>query len=72
VTCYIYSLRGGYAYLALEVKAAHKQGNPKALSPDQAAFLAAANAYGGTGHVCYGCDELVAVFDWYMDLPLSM
>jgi len=62
--------RGNYAYLAMETKAIDKRNDPKAVSLDQQKFLDAVNASGGTGHICYGCAELAAVFDWYMSLPV--
>jgi len=62
--------RGNFAYLAMETKAIDKRDDPRAISPDQQIFLDAVNASGGTGHICYGCDELAAVFDWYMSLPV--
>ena len=62
--------RGNFAYLAMETKAIDKRDDPRAISPDQQEFLDAVNASGGTGHICYGCDELAAVFDWYMSLPV--
>ena len=63
--------RGDYAYLAIEMKATDKRDDAKAVSPEQAAFLAAVNEAGGTGEVCYGCDEAVAIFTWYMSLPVK-
>ena len=62
--------RGNYAYLAMETKALDKRNDPKVVSLDQQKFLDAVNANGGTGHICYGCDGLAAVFDWYMSLPV--
>jgi hypothetical protein len=39
------------------------------LSQEQADFLAAVNGNGGTGEVCYGCEEAITLFTWYMSLP---
>jgi hypothetical protein len=59
--------RGEYAYLAIEMKATDK--TEADVSDEQRDFLAAVNAAGGTGDVCYGADEAMKIFSWYMSLP---
>ncbi len=62
--------RGDYSCLAIEMKAQDQRGEKSGgVSRDQSEFLAAVNANGGTGEVCYGADEAVALFTWYMSLP---
>ena len=58
--------RGEYAYLAIEMKAQDKRNDKDAVSDDQREFLEEANAAGGWGEVCYGCDEALAIFEKYM------
>ncbi len=60
--------RGDYAYLAIEMKATDKRNVKGAVSPDQAEFLACVNGAGGLGDVCYGCDEALGIFEYYMSL----
>ncbi len=63
--------RGPYNCLAIEMKATDQRNLKNGgLSPQQAEFLAAVNANGGTGETCYGCDEALNIFAWYMSLPI--
>lgn len=65
--------RGDYAYLAIEMKATHRRGEKDGgVSIEQAEFLAAVNANGGSGEVCYGADEAVRLFDYYMRMPVRV
>jgi len=61
--------RGDYNCLAIEMKAIDKRNHADAVSPEQNEFLQALNGAGGLGEVCYGCDEAVRIFDFYMSLP---
>jgi len=61
--------RGEYAYLAIEMKARDK--TAKDVSDEQRAFLEAVNAAGGTGDVCYGAEEAMKIFSWYMSLTVK-
>lgn len=65
--------RGGYNCLVIEMKALDQRNRKNGgVSTEQAEFLAAVNGNGGTGEVCYGCDEAVSIFSWYMSLPLAL
>lgn len=58
--------RGEYNCLAIEMKAKHMRNVARAVTEDQAAFLAAVNGNGGLGEVCYGAEEAIGIFDLYM------
>jgi hypothetical protein len=59
--------RGEYAYLAIEMKSKDRRNEKNGgLSNEQSAFLQAAIKAGALAEVCYGADEAIAAFDFYM------
>lgn len=62
--------RGDYNCLAIEMKAIDKRNHADAVTESQEEFLQAVNGAGGLGEVCYGCDEALKIFDFYMSLPV--
>lgn len=64
--------RGEYAYLALEMKTPlrfKEQGG--GLTDEQQDFLNNVNLAHGRARVCYGADEAIEVFNWYMGLNMQ-
>jgi hypothetical protein len=64
--------RGGFAYLAIEMKAQDKRNAADAVKPEQVEFLEAVKQAGGMGAVCFGCDEALTIFTRYMSLPVRV
>jgi len=60
--------RGEYSCLAIEMKATDKRNVADAVTPEQSHFLAAINANGGMGEVCYGAEEAIRIFETYMNM----
>ena len=60
--------RGEYSCLAIEMKATDKRNVADAVTPEQSRFLAAINANGGMGEVCYGAEEAIRIFETYMNM----
>lgn len=61
--------RGGYSFLALEMKRADKRGHKAGgLRPEQVEFLNAASCAGAFFAVCYSAEEAERAFDEYMGL----
>lgn len=61
--------RGGYSYLALEMKRADKRNQKSGgLRPEQVEFLNAASRAGAFFAVCYSAEEAERAFDAYMGL----
>lgn len=62
--------RGEYAYLAIEMKTPQrKKEKTGGLTDEQLDFLQNVIIAGGRADICYGADEAIALFDWYMRLP---
>ncbi len=62
--------RGEYNCLAIEMKALDQRNRADAVTPEQSRFLAAINANGGLGEVCYGAEEAIRIFETYMNMEV--
>jgi hypothetical protein len=63
--------RGGYAYLAIEMKTTQRERERLGgLTEEQRDFLHNVNFNGGRARVCYGADEAIETFNWYMGMAL--
>jgi hypothetical protein len=59
--------RGGFAYLAIEMKTIEKEGRKDGgLREEQREFLEAVKQAGGFGVVCYGAEQAIEIFGAYM------
>jgi len=69
--------RGEYSHLCIEMKAQDYRGKKVrgvvtgGVSAQQFEFIQAVNDNGGRAFVCYGCQEAIDVFGWYMSLPVG-
>lgn len=66
--------RQGYHFLAVEMKKRNRQNEKErgvitgGVSEGQREFLAAVKQAGGFDAVCYGADEAIELFKWYLDI----
>lgn len=61
--------RGGFVYLSIEMKTPDRRGHKDGgLSIDQINFLEAAKIAGAQAFVCYGHEEAIEAFNFYMGL----
>jgi hypothetical protein len=64
--------RGGYSYLAIEMKRGDKRNRKGGgLRDDQIEFLKAVDMAGGMSAVCYSAEDALLIFDTYMNLDNS-
>ncbi len=64
--------RGGYTFLAIEMKTEKRRKEKLGgLTIEQMDFIKISNDSGALARVCYGADEAIDLFDFYMSLDIN-